>query len=201
MLSLETQEVSKNYFFEIINNKKEKSSKINLSKALMEAEQKKDPKYKTELCKTFSETKQCPYGSKCRFAHGKDELFSKNKGNNYKKKECKSFSEFGFCTYGSRCSFKHDERKLQNINLSFYYKKIFIINNFEPLDHRLDIFIKITSQNNKYNKFSSSSTSEISSDEDNNINKNNINNNINNNFYKENYHYFKNYYPTFSIFE
>ena len=93
MLSLETQEVSKNYFFEIFNNKKEKkNSKIYISKALMEAEQKKDPKYKTELCKTFSETKQCPYGSKCRFAHGKDELFSKNKGNNYKKKECKSFS-------------------------------------------------------------------------------------------------------------
>ena len=194
MLSLETQEVSKNYFFEIINNKKEKSSKINLSKALMEAEQKKDPKYKTELCKTFSETKQCPYGSKCRFAHGKDELFSKNKGNNYKKKECKSFSEFGFCTYGSRCSFKHDERKLQNINLSFYYKKLFIINNFEPLNHRLDIFIKITSQNNKYNKFNSSSTSEFSSDDDNIINKNN--NNIN----KENYHYFKNNYPSY-LFE
>ena len=194
MLSLETQEVSKNYFFEIINNKKEKSSKINLSKALMEAEQKKDPKYKTELCKTFSETKQCPYGSKCRFAHGKDELFSKNKGNNYKKKECKSFSQFGFCTYGSRCSFKHDERKLQNINLSFYYKKLFIINNFEPLNHRLDIFIKITSQNNKYNKFNSSSTSEFSSDDDNIINKNN--NNIN----KENYHYFKNNYPSY-LFE
>ena len=194
MLSLETQEVSKNYFFEIINNKKEKSSKINLSKALMEAEQKKDPKYKTELCKTFSETKQCPYGSKCRFAHGKDELFSKNKGNNYKKKECKSFSEFGFCTYSYRCSFKHDERKLQNINLSFYYKKLFIINNFEPLNHRLDIFIKITSQNNKYNKFNSSSTSEFSSDDDNIINKNN--NNIN----KENYHYFKNNYPSY-LFE
>ena len=194
MLSLETQEVSKNYFFETINNKKEKNSKINLSKALMEAEQKKDPKYKTELCKTFSETKQCPYGSKCRFAHGKDELFSKNKGNNYKKKECKSFSEFGFCTYGSRCSFKHDERKLQNMNLSFYYKKLFIINNFEPLNHRLDIFIKITSQNNKYNKFNSSSTSEFSSDDDNIINKNN--NNIN----KENYHYFKNNYPSY-LFE
>ena len=198
MLSLETQEVSKSYFFETIQNKKEKNTKINLSKALMEAEQKKDPKYKTELCKTYSKTKECPYGLKCRFAHGKDELFSKNKGNNYKKKECKSFSEFGFCTYGSRCSFKHDERKLQNINLSFYYKKLFIINNFEPLNHRLDIFIKITSQNNKYNKFNSSSTSEFSSDDDNIINKNN--NNINNNINKENYHYFKNNYPSY-LFE
>lgn len=27
-------------------------------------------KYKTELCKTFSEKGYCPYGRKCRFAHG-----------------------------------------------------------------------------------------------------------------------------------
>ena len=35
-----------------------------------------DPKYKTELCKTFSDTGICPYGDKCRFAHGKEELFN-----------------------------------------------------------------------------------------------------------------------------
>ena len=108
MLSLETQEVSKSYFFETIQNKKEKNTKINLSKALMEAEQKKDPKYKTELCKTYSETKKCPYGFKCRFAHGKEELLSKIINSNYKKKDCKTFSENGFCPYGSRCSFRHD---------------------------------------------------------------------------------------------
>ena len=30
-------------------------------------ENRNDPKYKTELCKTFSEKGSCPYGSKCRF--------------------------------------------------------------------------------------------------------------------------------------
>ena len=27
-------------------------------------------KFKTELCKTFSTNGYCPYGKKCRFAHG-----------------------------------------------------------------------------------------------------------------------------------
>jgi len=30
--------------------------------------------YKTNLCRTFSKTGACPYGSKCQFAHGEDEL-------------------------------------------------------------------------------------------------------------------------------
>ena len=79
-----------------------------------EEEKRKDPKYKTELCKTFRETGKCPYGFKCRFAHGKEELLSKILNSNYKKKDCKTFSECGFCPYGSRCSFKHDERKIED---------------------------------------------------------------------------------------
>ena len=188
--------------------KKEKNTlKSELLKALMEAEQKKDPKYKTELCKTFSETKQCPYGKKCRFAHGKEELLSKNKGNNYKKKECKSFSELGYCLYGSRCSFKHNEIKLQNIKLPFYYCKIFIFHDLTPLNHRLDILQKITSNyinnyyNNNYNKFNSSSTSDFSNDDENNNKYNNFN--INNNFiwYKGNYCYSKIPFSNFNFEE
>ena len=57
-----------------------------LPKIFIENEQKRDPKYKTELCKTFRETGKCPYGFKCRFAHGKDELVSKILNSNYKKK-------------------------------------------------------------------------------------------------------------------
>ena len=30
--------------------------------------------YKTELCKNYEETGKCNYGSKCEFAHGKNEL-------------------------------------------------------------------------------------------------------------------------------
>ena len=157
-------------------NNKQKSQKIKkkkLSKSIMEEEKKKDPKYKTELCKTYSETGECPYGKKCRFAHGKDELFSKDIGMNYKKIECKSFSEYGFCPYGSRCSFKHDERELKNFQLPFYYVKLFIFNNFKPLKNRLKIFEEIVENNNKNeikNKkknVNSSSTSEISFDDEN----------------------------------
>mgnify|MGYP002345882633 CR=1 FL=1 len=31
-------------------------------------------KYKTELCRTFEEKGNCPYGHKCRVAHGKEDL-------------------------------------------------------------------------------------------------------------------------------
>lgn len=81
-----------------------------------------DPKYKTELCKTFSEKKSCPYGTKCRFAHGKGELFQKTINTKmYKQKNCMSFFNNHFCAYGSRCYFKHDERKVEEINQSLYH--------------------------------------------------------------------------------
>ena len=44
-----------------------------------------DPKYKTELCKKFAEIGKCPYGNKCRFAHGKRELVVKMKNSMCKK--------------------------------------------------------------------------------------------------------------------
>ena len=153
---------------ENLKKKNIKNQKKKLSKAIMEEEKKKDPKYKTELCKTYSETGECPYGRKCRFAHGKEELFLKDNGINYKKIECKSFSELGFCTYGSRCSFKHDERKINNFKLPFYYVKLFIFHNLKPMKNRLRIFEEIINNNDKdinKKKIYSSSTSEISIDE------------------------------------
>ena len=78
-----------------------------------------DEKYKTELCKTYSETGKCPYGTKCRFAHGKDELITKKLCTNYKKKQCKTFFENGYCPYGSRCTFKHSEYNFENTKLIF----------------------------------------------------------------------------------
>ena len=153
---------------ENLKKKNIKNQKKKLSKAIMEEEKKRDPKYKTELCKTYSETGECPYGIKCRFAHGKEELFLKDNGINYKKIECKSFSELGFCTYGSRCSFKHDERKINNFKMPFYYVKLFIFHNLKPMKNRLRIFEEIINNNDKdinKKKIYSSSTSEISIDE------------------------------------
>jgi hypothetical protein len=71
-----------------------------------------DQKYKTELCKSFTENGFCAYGNKCRFAHGRNELFVKPAtSKKYKLKECLSFFKQSYCCYGSRCNFKHEERK------------------------------------------------------------------------------------------
>jgi len=65
-------------------------------------------KKKTELCKTFQLGMTCPYGSKCSFAHGYDELREKQfVPNNYKTINCKQYFELGFCNYGPRCQFLH----------------------------------------------------------------------------------------------
>lgn len=68
------------------------------------------PKYKTELCKTYSETGHCPYYYKCQYAHGPEELkFHQDKRKSYRTKRCKSFWGKGVCSYGSRCQFSHYE--------------------------------------------------------------------------------------------
>ena len=102
-----------------------------LIKNIIEAENKFDPKYKTELCKKFQSTGHCPYGYKCRFAHGKQELITKQQGKNYKKRPCKSFFEKGYCPYGSRCNFQHYEKSFNEINFSFYYFQLFLLTKYE----------------------------------------------------------------------
>lgn len=80
-----------------------------------------DLKYKTELCKTFSQKGFCAYGNKCRFAHGKPELCGRPVDTKkYKQKECASFFTNGTCCYGSRCHFKHEERKITEISRQYY---------------------------------------------------------------------------------
>jgi hypothetical protein len=162
---LQNQKSKKSNYYNIFDN-----YIIELPKLYIESEQKRDPKYKTELCKTFSETGKCPYGFKCRFAHGKEELVSKILNSNYKKKDCKTFSEFGFCPYGSRCSFRHDERKIEDIHLPFYFINIFI-NDYKPLEHRLSCFENLTCdvkiKENSNSDINSSSTSTVSNEEEN----------------------------------
>ena len=104
--------------------------KYTIIKNIIEEENKFDPKYKTELCKKFQNTGKCPYGFKCRFAHGKEELITKSQGLNYKKKPCKTFHEKGYCPYGSRCSFQHDERKFSELCFSYYYLQLFLFKNY-----------------------------------------------------------------------
>lgn len=45
--------------------------------------------YKTELCRSFEETRHCRYGSKCQFAHGEDEIRQLARHPRYKTEVCK----------------------------------------------------------------------------------------------------------------
>ena len=107
-----------------LNKKKLKMKKNAMDPVNFEEERKNDPKYKTELCKSFMETNFCVYGNKCRFAHGYNELVVKKQINHYKQKPCNSFFYKGYCPYGNRCNFKHDERKIQEIGLPYYYSHL-----------------------------------------------------------------------------
>ena len=113
--------------------------KNTLIKTIIEAENKFDPKYKTELCQKFQTTGKCPYGYKCRFAHGKKELLRKNKSKNYKKLPCKTFYQKGYCPYGSRCNFRHNEKHFSDINFSYYYFQLFLLKKF--FDDKTKIFL------------------------------------------------------------
>ena len=147
------------------NNKyPKKRNKIKMKKNALdpvdfEEEKRKDPKYKTELCKTFMQKHICQYGNKCRFAHGENELVTKIQNNNYKKKTCKSFFNLGYCPYGIRCNFQHDQRKLSDVCLPYYYINLIIFHRPKlTTGKRLKIFEEfstIFSKNNTSNKFDS----------------------------------------------
>jgi hypothetical protein len=107
--------------FSVDGKKKPKLKKDALNYVDLLQEYLRDPKYKTELCKTYNEDEFCVYGNKCRFAHGKEELFQKeNTHPKYKIKQCVYFFQKSYCTYGSRCHFKHNETRLNQIYRSYY---------------------------------------------------------------------------------
>ena len=107
--------------FSVDNKKRIKLKKDALDFVDLLQEYMRDPKYKTELCKTYNDEEFCVYGNKCRFAHGKEELFQKAISHpKYKVKLCVYFFQNNFCTYGTRCHFKHEERKLNQTFRSYY---------------------------------------------------------------------------------
>ncbi|CDK24318.1 unnamed protein product [Kuraishia capsulata CBS 1993] len=65
--------------------------------------------YKTELCLQFQSKGFCPYGVKCQFAHGSEELKQVQRSSNWKTKPCVNWTKSGWCKYGRRCCFKHGE--------------------------------------------------------------------------------------------
>jgi hypothetical protein len=105
-------------------------------------------KYKTELCRSWIEHNFCPYGEKCKFAHGKGEIQKYIPCKFYKLKDCKTFHSIGFCNYGPRCMFRHDERKLDKLERTYYglilEKRMF-------MNRRLNVFEKIVSRTEDMN--------------------------------------------------
>ncbi|CAD8134057.1 unnamed protein product [Paramecium octaurelia] len=76
-------------------------------------------KKKTELCKNFTLTGSCKFGSNCSYAHGQSELLPKaHLHQNYKTKPCKNFLNNGWCNYGSRCQYIHPENSLKKTKLN-----------------------------------------------------------------------------------
>ena len=96
------------YFNNKLNKKKLKMKKNAMDPVNFEEERKNDPKYKTELCKSFMQNNFCIYGNKCRFAHGYKELVHKKQINNYKQKTCNSFFNRLFNYFFSVISFIFD---------------------------------------------------------------------------------------------
>jgi len=107
----------------------------------IEEELTKQNRFKTELCQSWISTGNCRYGTKCQFAHGKDELRSIMRHPKYKTEICKTFSTTGQCPYGNRCRFVHQlaelrgdteeeeitliQMKLKEINLSLAPDPVF----------------------------------------------------------------------------
>jgi len=117
----------------------------------IEAELTKQNLYKTEQCQSWIETGSCRYGTKCQYAHGKEELRPVIRHPKYKTEVCKTFSTTGQCPYGKRCRFVHQlfelrsddednleeeemlQRKLQEISLSLAPDPVFSEENSDPV--------------------------------------------------------------------
>lgn len=75
-------------------------------------------RYKTELCRSFTESGLCKYGGKCQFAHGTEELRDLSRHPKYKTELCRTFHTIGFCPYGIRCHFVHNSEEERKHSLS-----------------------------------------------------------------------------------
>ncbi|XP_010938326.1 putative zinc finger CCCH domain-containing protein 21 [Elaeis guineensis] len=62
---------------------------------------------KTELCNKWVEKGWCPYGERCQFAHGIQELRPVIRHPRYKTQLCRMLASGGDCPYGHRCHFRH----------------------------------------------------------------------------------------------
>ncbi|KAI7902453.1 uncharacterized protein BX663DRAFT_76035 [Cokeromyces recurvatus] len=111
-----------------INNKEH--NKSNYKSHNQQQQPSLSPLYKTRLCERFELEGSCPYGTKCNFAHGVNELrgrtdlqqqsnLQKEDRNEmfenqlFKTKLCEKYMRDKFCQYGPKCHFAHGEEELK----------------------------------------------------------------------------------------
>lgn len=86
--------------------------------------------YKREMCKNWSESGFCRYGTKCQYAHGVEEMSEAHQAflneqkqglnDKYKSQNCRQFYREKFCPYGKRCHFRHEYRSFKKIHRHYY---------------------------------------------------------------------------------
>ena len=89
-------------------------------------------KYKRNICKNWSESGTCAYGTKCQYAHGYDELHVVDKLTEeqlkahdlFKTQNCRSFHKDMFCWFGRRCQWRHEHRTFQKVHRHFYISRL-----------------------------------------------------------------------------
>lgn len=69
----------------------------------------------TELCRSWEEFGNCRYGTKCQFAHSREELRPVQRHPKYKTEVCRTFATTGTCPYGTRCRFIHQSTALAQL--------------------------------------------------------------------------------------
>lgn len=75
-------------------------------------------RYKTEMCRPFTETGHCKYGEKCQFAHGSNEMRGLPRHPKYKTELCRTFHTSSYCPYGTRCHFIHSENESKLVEIA-----------------------------------------------------------------------------------
>ncbi|CAK9160461.1 unnamed protein product [Ilex paraguariensis] len=92
------------------SNSRRRSSLSSLDSGGTSSSRNNSSYYKTETCWFWEDSGCCGLGSKCQFAHGKEDLRPTRLPNNNKSEAqiCKSYSS-GLCNYGAKCRFVHHQ--------------------------------------------------------------------------------------------
>ncbi|KAL3308866.1 mRNA decay activator protein zfp36 [Cichlidogyrus casuarinus] len=70
-------------------------------------------RYKTELCRLGTSMQSCPFGRRCNYAHGIEELRLGDKHPLFKTVMCEAYHVAGLCPFGTNCVFIHNETEFQ----------------------------------------------------------------------------------------